>query len=835
MSSYPIIVFHEHSSLIPQSMGVCAICMSESLRIDPESTRIALQDPGLLYPLIEAVEAESRCGQFLLEYGELKSGVSESFASDTLRILRLLQERCGARTTAHVTYSQTRAWLCRIWAQIPNSIPPHLARDDKLIRLCFRWLESSPPGSGLDRQHLIRLIKNTRKASSAIEFNLKLIGMLIDGVIRCAQSPVSDEGRTYENLQLVIPLLDHESIPICLYALLEKTPIDEILSLWSTLVTWTPLAPSREPGIHFSKMQFEGSVFPLFDFLNIFHRVSLKLGSKSTATATPSFVPDWRVLAETMLRMVLAKLADERLIPDTCELLVYLLRLELHGRQLPSLLLAGDARDMLPVVETILTFSETIFNRLTHATNRVRTLAAVDPLQFLNVLIRILQEDLLSLQRGGVRMGGSSLASSVGLSLPTGSLEVARLQAIGASPVATSHRLATSVLPPDAALLLQPIRPVQSAFQTGQVLVAPILASGDTFPTGQGVEVPFRMEGFAGIQNFNNTCYLSSFLQTLFLTDGFCSSVYGFSLQKLGKTEEADFAQGVKLLAGFNLLFARLLKTHHKYIEISEFIRALPPTYRSGEQQDVTESGRWLFDKMGGTDQSLVKSVFGGEMIHKTKCMGCNQVTERKEVFTDLCVSVPKQAEVLGKKRVTVQSLIKRMLKPESLSGDNQYSCDTCGRKQDASRWIELTQLPSHLMLVMHKFSFDVATCDFKKEATVVHPEDGTIDFVGSRYELYASILHYGESAMKGHYVALGKRSGLTNDRQQKWALMDDSNVTMIPEGEAMELLSGLTKPSNSAYVMFFRSTNAPRAVNPRIPQQTIDEALAIESAAVHL
>ena len=204
-------------------------------------------------------------------------------------------------------------------------------------------------------------------------------------------------------------------------------------------------------------------------------------------------------------------------------------------------------------------------------------------------------------------------------------------------------------------------------------------------------------------------------------------------------------------------------------------------------------------------------------------------------MFTDLCVSVPKQAEVLGKKRVTVQSLIKRMLKPESLSGDNQYSCDTCGRKQDASRWIELTQLPSHLMLVMHKFSFDVATCDFKKEATVVHPEDGTIDFVGSRYELYASILHYGESAMKGHYVALGKRSGLTNDRQQKWALMDDSNVTMIPEGEAMELLSGLTKPSNSAYVMFFRSTNAPRAVNPRIPQQTIDEALAIESAAVHL
>ena len=138
-------------------------------------------------------------------------------------------------------------------------------------------------------------------------------------------------------------------------------------------------------------------------------------------------------------------------------------------------------------------------------------------------------------------------------------------------------------------------------------------------------------------------------------------------------------------------------------------------------------------------------------------------------------------------------------------------------------------------MLVMHKFSFDVAKCDFKKEATVVHPEDGSIDLVGTRYEMYGSILHYGESALKGHYVALGKRSGLAQDKAQRWALMDDSTVTMIPEQEAMERLSGLEKPTNSAYVLFFRSVNAPKAVNPRVPQQIIDEAVAIEAAAVHL
>jgi hypothetical protein len=64
---------------------------------------------------------------------------------------------------------------------------------------------------------------------------------------------------------------------------------------------------------------------------------------------------------------------------------------------------------------------------------------------------------------------------------------------------------------------------------------------------------------------------------------------------------------------------------------------------------------------------------------------------------------------------------------------------------------------------------------------------------------------------------------------------MDDSNVTMLSEGEAMERLSGLHKPTDSAYVLLFRSVTAPPAVNPRMPQQIIDEAVAIEAAAVHM
>ena len=809
-------------SLLPGAMAICSLTLSEFLRIDSHSVILAMQDPGLLYPLIEGVECDPGCGSFLLEFGQLKVDRHASFASESLRILRSLQDRSGSRSSSRIPYSLTRCLLSRIWAQVDKSVPPHLLTGQNLAQLAFRWLETSPIGTGCDRQHLLRLIKDVKKScASPVEFNLHLLSFFLSGLQR-SHSENPDSAYYPENLQLILPLLEHESVSICVLAALENRKLEDLLLFWSLLVSWTPLAPSRESGVHFSKSKFEGSVFPLFSFMNIFIRVSAKLGS---AQSLNGFVPDWRVVVESMLRIVAAKLTEPGLIADACELLVYLLKLDVPGRALQSLLFAGGNKDMVPVGETILSLAETVFNR--HSRPGSLDAAMARELEFLNALIKTLQEDLFVLKSGRV---GTCSQSMVSLVLPTGALEAARLASIGSrayNPVSLS-----TLVGADAAALLQPLPPPQTSFIPDQALVAPLTTG---YGTGQGVEVPFRSGSFSGIQNFNNTCYLSSFLQSLFLTDGFCSQIYGFALQKLEKTEEADFVQGSKIVSGLNLLFARLLKTNHRYIEISEFIRSLPPSYRSGEQQDTTESARWIFDKIGGTDQSLVKSVFGGEMIHKTQCHGCKNVTERKEVFTDLCVSVPKQAEVLGKKKVTVQSLIKRMLKPESLTGDNKYSCDTCGCKQDASRWIELTQLPNHLMLVMHKFSFDVATCDFKKETTAVHPDDGSIDLVGTRYELYGSILHYGESAMKGHYVAIGKRSGQSHDHNAQWALMDDSEVTMMSESEAMERLSGLKKPTDSAYVLFLKNVNAPQAVNPRMPQQIIDEALAIEAAAVHL
>lgn len=48
------------------------------------------------------------------------------------------------------------------------------------------------------------------------------------------------------------------------------------------------------------------------------------------------------------------------------------------------------------------------------------------------------------------------------------------------------------------------------------------------------------------------------------------------------------------------------------------------------------------------------------------------------------------------------------MLCKEELSGDNQYHCDFCGKKVDATRQLCLRQLPPYLCLSLQRFVFDM-------------------------------------------------------------------------------------------------------------------------------
>ena len=47
-------------------------------------------------------------------------------------------------------------------------------------------------------------------------------------------------------------------------------------------------------------------------------------------------------------------------------------------------------------------------------------------------------------------------------------------------------------------------------------------------------------------------------------------------------------------------------------------------------------------------------------------------------------------------------------LEVEHLAGDNQYACEHCGRKVDATRQLRLRTLPPYLCLSLKRFVFDL-------------------------------------------------------------------------------------------------------------------------------
>ena len=93
------------------------------------------------------------------------------------------------------------------------------------------------------------------------------------------------------------------------------------------------------------------------------------------------------------------------------------------------------------------------------------------------------------------------------------------------------------------------------------------------------------------------------------------------------------------------------------------------------------------------------------------------------------------------RKKLSVQKLFIDYTSKEELSGDNAYSCDKCGKKQKATKWVEILSPPAHLFLCLNRFSWDLSTGQRNKEKTPV-PIDKTVTVCGFVYDLYAAIIH---------------------------------------------------------------------------------------------
>ena len=195
-----------------------------------------------------------------------------------------------------------------------------------------------------------------------------------------------------------------------------------------------------------------------------------------------------------------------------------------------------------------------------------------------------------------------------------------------------------------------------------------------------------------------------------------------------------------------------------------------------------------------------IHHLFEGVLTSETKCLTCENVSQRDEVFLDLSVDLEEHA--------SVTSCLRKFSEEEMLCERNKFHCDNCGGLQEAEKRMKIKKLPKILALHLKRFKF---TDDFQRLQKlfhrVVYPYHlrlfNTTDDAPDPdrlYELYAVVVHIGGGPYHGHYVAIIK----TEDKG--WLLFDDELVEPVDRSFVQNFFGD--RPGLAcAYVLFYQET----------------------------
>ena len=199
-------------------------------------------------------------------------------------------------------------------------------------------------------------------------------------------------------------------------------------------------------------------------------------------------------------------------------------------------------------------------------------------------------------------------------------------------------------------------------------------------------------------------------------------------------------------------------------------------------------------------DTGWVHDLFEGTLTSETKCLTCENVSQKDEAFLDLSVDLDQHS--------SVTSCLRKFSEEEMLCERNKFHCDGCGGLQEAEKRMKIKRLPRILALHLKRFKYTEDLQRLQKLFhRVVYPYHlrlfNTTDDAEDPdrlYELYAVVVHIGGGPYHGHYVAVIK----TEDRG--WLLFDDESVEPVDKEYVRNFFGDANKLA-CAYVLFYQET----------------------------
>lgn len=91
------------------------------------------------------------------------------------------------------------------------------------------------------------------------------------------------------------------------------------------------------------------------------------------------------------------------------------------------------------------------------------------------------------------------------------------------------------------------------------------------------------------------------------------------------------------------------------------------------------------------------------------RCLECGYESIQHDRFQDLSLPIRNEFGT-GVLNSSVEMALENYIKPEQLSGDNQYFCSTCEKKVDAEKGIKLVKGPNILTIALNRFTLDYNT-----------------------------------------------------------------------------------------------------------------------------